>query len=153
MRIPGYGDSSISLWTGNKQVSYTRRLILLLSTSLEQTQLILILLTDYVWGVVDMIPETDFPDIRNKAAIHSTNGSCMIIPREGDVVRLYIQLSDADAREVLNAKGRIDKTRWTPQRLMAIAKRSLQPYTIEFPEEVKWWTLYISELWFEMMSG
>ena len=93
-----------------------------------------------------MIPETDFPDIRNKAAIHSTNGSCMIIPREGDVVRLYIQLSDADAREVLNAKGRIDKTRWTPQRLMAIAKRSLQPYTIEFPEEVKWWTLYISEL-------
>ncbi|KAL5492636.1 hypothetical protein ACEPAI_4083 [Sanghuangporus weigelae] len=100
--------------------------------------------TDYVWGVVDMIPETtDFPDIRNRVAIHSTNGSCMVIPREGDVVRLYIQLSDDDAREVLNAKGRIDKTRWTPQRLMAIAKRSLQPYTIEFPEEVNWWTLYI----------
>ncbi|OCB87643.1 hypothetical protein A7U60_g5169 [Sanghuangporus baumii] len=100
--------------------------------------------TDYVWGVVDMIPETtDFPDIRNRVAIHSTNGSCMVIPREGDVVRLYIQLSDDDAREVINAKGRIDKTRWTPQRLMAIAKRSFQPYTIEFPEEVNWWTLYI----------
>ncbi|KAL5476595.1 hypothetical protein ACEPAI_3275 [Sanghuangporus weigelae] len=100
--------------------------------------------TDYVWGVVDMIPKTtDFPDIRNRVAIHGTTGSCMVIPREGDVERLYIQLSDDDAREVLNAKGRIDKTRWTPQRLMAIAKRSLQPYTIEFPEEVNWWTLYI----------
>ncbi|EJC99951.1 uncharacterized protein FOMMEDRAFT_92013 [Fomitiporia mediterranea MF3/22] len=99
--------------------------------------------TDYVWGVVDMIPTTDFPDIRNKTAIHSKNGSCMIIPREGDIVRLYIQLSDEDAKEVLDAKGRIDKMRWTPQRLMAIAKRNLQPYTIEFPEDVEWWTLYI----------
>ena len=36
---------------------------------------------DYVWGVIDSIPETDFPDIRNKSAIHSSNGSCMVIPR------------------------------------------------------------------------
>lgn len=70
----------------------------------------------------------------------------MIIPREGDVVRLYIQLSDEDALEVRNAKGRIDKTKWTPQRLMAIAKRSFQPFSIDFPDEVEWWTLYISML-------
>jgi len=39
---------------------------------------------DFIWGVLDMVPsaETDFPDYRNKAAIHSDNGSCMIIPRE-----------------------------------------------------------------------
>ena len=43
--------------------------------------------TDYIWGVVDTIPETDFPDIRNRTAIHSDNGSCMVIPREGDTVR------------------------------------------------------------------
>ena len=92
-----------------------------------------------------MIPETNFPDIRNRTAIHSRNGSCMIIPREGDVVRLYLQLSDSDAKEVIDAKGRIDKTRWTPQRLMEIAKRNFKPYQIEFPDDVEWWTLYISE--------
>ena len=104
----------------------------------------LLLWLDYVWGVVDMIPTTNFPDIRNRTAIHSNTGSCMIIPREGDVVRLYIQLSDDDAREVINAKGRIDKTSWTPQRLMEIAKRSFSPFVIDFPDEVEWWTLYIS---------
>ncbi|KAG8688805.1 hypothetical protein FRC08_011252 [Ceratobasidium sp. 394] len=30
--------------------------------------------TDYVWGAVDTIPDTDFPDIRNRVAIHSDNG-------------------------------------------------------------------------------
>lgn len=94
---------------------------------------------------MDIIPQTDFPDIRNKTVIHSTQGSCMVIPREGDVVRLYIQLSDEDAKEVLDVKGRIDKTRWTPQRLLHIVQRILQPYTIEIPEEIEWWTLYISE--------
>ena len=69
----------------------------------------------------------------------------MIIPREGDVVRLYLQLSDGDAKEVIDAKGRIDKTRWTPQRLMEIAKKNFKPFKIEFPEDVEWWTLYISK--------
>lgn len=91
-----------------------------------------------------MIPKTDFPDIRNRCAIHSQNGSCMIIPREGDVVRLYLQLSSEDAKEVINMKGRIDLTKWSPQRLMEIAKRNFKPFTIEFPDEVQWWTLYIS---------
>lgn len=100
--------------------------------------------TDYVWGVMDMIPETNFPDIRNRTVIHSHNGSCMIIPREGDIVRLYLQLSDGDAKEVLDVQGRIDKTKWTPQRLMEVAKRTFKPYWIKFPDDIEWWTLYIS---------
>ncbi|THH12083.1 hypothetical protein EW145_g224 [Phellinidium pouzarii] len=99
--------------------------------------------TDYVWGVVDFIPITDFPDVRNKTAIHSNSGSCMIIPREGDIVRLYIQLSDEDAKEVHNAHGRIDKMRWTSQRLIDVARRSFKPYTIDVSGDVEWWTLYI----------
>ena len=50
--------------------------------------------TEYVWGVIDFTPDTDFPDIRNKCVIHSNNGTCMLIPREGDKVRLYIQLDN-----------------------------------------------------------
>ena len=39
--------------------------------------------TDYIWGVLDIVPITDFPDIRMRCAIHSANsGSVMVIPRE-----------------------------------------------------------------------
>ncbi|KAF8527308.1 FAD binding domain-containing protein [Gautieria morchelliformis] len=95
--------------------------------------------TDHIWGVVDTIPETNFPDIRNKTVIHSNNGSCMVIPREGDKVRLYLQLTEADV--VTN--GRVDKTKMDSLKLMAVAKKSMQPYTIDFPREIEWWTIYI----------
>lgn len=44
----------------------------------------------------------------------------MVIPREGDLVRLYSQLSDEDAQEVLNADGRVDMTKWGPERLLEV---------------------------------
>src|SRR3954471_5062751 len=48
--------------------------------------------TDESWGVMDVLAVTDFPDIRVKAAINSTNGNVLIIPREGGyLVRLYIE--------------------------------------------------------------
>ena len=72
--------------------------------------------TDYIWGVVDIVPETDFPDIRNRCANHSPNGSCMIIPREGDTVRLYLQLADKDV--VTN--GLVDKSKASPERLLEV---------------------------------
>ncbi|KAJ6504194.1 FAD binding domain-containing protein [Mycena vitilis] len=97
--------------------------------------------TDYVWGVVDMVPQTDFPDIRNKTAIHSENGSCMIIPREGDKVRLYIQLEGKDAVDA--SSGRIDKQRMGPHRLLEVARKSMHPYVFRTPEKFDWWTIYI----------
>jgi hypothetical protein len=97
---------------------------------------------DYIWGVVDMVPDTDFPDIRNRCAIHSNNGSCMIVPREGDKVRLYLQLTDS---EVLNTEtGRVDKNKMGPEKLMQVAKKSFYPYSIH-ASEFDWWTIYISE--------
>ena len=65
---------------------------------------------------MDTIPETNFPDIRNKCAIHSNNGSCLVIPREGERVRLYVQLNEADV--VTN--GRVDRTKIDPYKLMAV---------------------------------
>ena len=55
------------------------------------------------------MPSTNFPDIRNRTAIHSPNGSCMIIPREGDKVRLYIQLSEEDVEKDIET-GRLNKS-------------------------------------------
>ncbi|KAJ7068688.1 FAD binding domain-containing protein [Mycena amicta] len=97
--------------------------------------------TDYVWGVVDMVPETNFPDIRNKTAVHSENGSCMIIPREGDKVRIYIQLDGKDG--IVDASnGRIDKQRISPQKLLEVASKSFHPYVFKTPKTIDWWTLY-----------
>ncbi|KAI1791861.1 FAD binding domain-containing protein [Ganoderma leucocontextum] len=98
--------------------------------------------TDYIWGVVDMIPETDFPDIRNRTAVHSNNGSCMIIPREGDLVRLYIQLAD---RDVIDPDtGRVDKSKMGPEQLLNVAKKSFAPFQISNADgHFDWWTLYI----------
>ncbi|KAF8470314.1 FAD binding domain-containing protein [Russula ochroleuca] len=98
---------------------------------------------DFLWGVIDIIPseKTDFPDTRNKSAIHSVNGSCMIIPREGDKIRVYIQLSDTDA--VDPATGRIDLARYGPERLLEVAKTTFKPYTIDaVPDKIDWWTIY-----------
>jgi phenol 2-monooxygenase len=96
--------------------------------------------TDYIWGVVDMVPETNFPDIRNRTAIHSVNGSCMIIPREGDTVRLYTQLSDTD---VVGLSGRIDKSKMTPQKLLSVSRKIFHPFELRDPKEIEWWTIYI----------
>ena len=56
----------------------------------------------------------------------------MIIPREGDVVRLYLQLSDEDAKEVINNKGRIDRTKWGPERLLEVISFQTFPLTLSY---------------------
>ena len=68
----------------------------------------------------------------------------MIIPREGNKVRLYIQLSDKDAG--VNAEtGRVDKSKIGPEQLMNVARESFKPYKIEQVGDIDWWTVYISE--------
>ena len=73
--------------------------------------------------------------------MHSENGSCMVIPREGDLVRLYIQLSGED---VLGPDGRVDKTKMGPKKLLEVAQKSFKPYTIK-ADAFDWWTIYISK--------
>ncbi|KAJ8589550.1 hypothetical protein M405DRAFT_862066 [Rhizopogon salebrosus TDB-379] len=97
--------------------------------------------TEYIWGVVDIIADTDFPDVRNRSAIHSTSGSCMIIPREGDKVRFYIQLSGDDVLDPIT--GRVDKNKMSPQKLLEVARKILHPYKVHEPKMYDWWTIYI----------
>ncbi|TCD71733.1 hypothetical protein EIP91_005499 [Steccherinum ochraceum] len=98
--------------------------------------------TEYIWGVVDISPDSDMPDIRNKTAIHSPNGSCMIIPREDDKVRLYIQLSENDVEKDIET-GRVDKSKIGPQQLMQVAKKAFHPYRVNHVGEIEWWTIYV----------
>ena len=82
---------------------------------------------DFIWGVIDTVPTTDFPDIRRKTAIHSASeGSLLIIPREGDfLVRMYIEL------DKLNVHERVSERNITLDQLIAAAGRILRPYTLE----------------------
>jgi len=89
------------------------------------------------WGVMDVLAVTDFPDIRFKAVVHSTNGgNLLVIPREGGyLVRLYIELDKLDENE------RAANRDITIEQLIAAAQRILSPYTLEV-EEVAWWSVY-----------
>ncbi|KAK4207606.1 hypothetical protein QBC37DRAFT_92127 [Rhypophila decipiens] len=89
----------------------------------------------YVWGVMDGVVKTDFPDIKMKCTIHSQHGSIMVIPREDNMVRLYIQIAsstDADFHPRKTASA---------EEVQERAKRILEPYSIEW-ERVEWYSVY-----------
>ncbi|KPM44200.1 Phenol 2-monooxygenase [Neonectria ditissima] len=94
--------------------------------------------SDFIWGVMDIIPKTDFPDIRMRCAIHSAeNGSLMIIPRENKLVRLYIQLKEVTP----DASGRADRSKISPDLIFKAAQNIISPYTLNY-EYCDWWTAY-----------
>ncbi|KAI1213596.1 FAD binding domain-containing protein [Annulohypoxylon truncatum] len=89
----------------------------------------------HVWGVMDGVVKTDFPDIKMKCTIHSQHGSIMVIPREDNMVRLYIQIASST-----DADWSPRKTA-TAEEVQASAKRILDPYFIEW-ERVEWYSVY-----------
>lgn len=90
-----------------------------------------------VWGVMDVLAVTDFPDIRFKTLIQTaTAGNMLIIPREGGyLVRLYVEL------DALLAGARLERDRVTVEQLIAAARRIFRPYTLDV-KEVVWWSVY-----------
>lgn len=96
--------------------------------------------TDYIWGVLDMVPITDFPDIRMRCAIHSADaGSIMVIPRENKLVRLYIQLTTTE--RVGDEPARADRSKLSPRVILEAARRIMAPYTLSY-RKLDWWTAY-----------
>lgn len=91
----------------------------------------------HAWGVMDILPVTDFPDIRLKAAIQSADaGSILLIPREGgNLVRLYVDLGEVDDDNRDEVRGR------SAEQILKTANRVLQPYTLEVRETI-WWSVY-----------
>ncbi len=111
----------------------------------------------HVWGVMDGVVRTDFPDIKvrmgqgarreaqwtapaadvlqMKCTIHSRDGSIMVIPRENNMVRLYIQIASSTDPDWSPRKTA------TKEQVQALAKRILQPYSIDW-EHVEWYSVY-----------
>jgi len=90
-----------------------------------------------LWGVMDILAVTDFPDIRLKCAIQSaSNGSLLIIPREGGyMARMYIELD-----ELQNDERAADRN-VTAEILIEKAQSILSPYRLDV-KQVAWWSAY-----------
>jgi phenol 2-monooxygenase (NADPH) len=92
---------------------------------------------NHAWGVMDVLVDSNFPDIRFKSLIQSANeGTILIIPREGGyLVRLYVEL------DKLNLNERVSARNITIEQLIAAAQRIFNPYTLDV-KEVSWWSVY-----------
>ncbi len=92
---------------------------------------------NHAWGVMDVLVNTDFPDIRFKVLIQSASeGSLLIIPREGGyMVRIYVEMDKLAENE------RVAGRNITLEQLIAAAQRIFHPYTLEV-KEVPWWSVY-----------
>ena len=90
-----------------------------------------------LWGVMDVLAVSDFPDVRMKSLIQSDNkGTVLIIPREGGyLIRLYIELGK------LREGERVSDRQITSDDLISKAKEIFHPYAFDV-REVAWWSVY-----------
>ncbi|KAM5349675.1 hypothetical protein ACJ41O_006180 [Fusarium nematophilum] len=84
-----------------------------------------------VWGVLDGELDTDFPDIWSKTIIFSEeHGSVLIIPRERNMTRLYIEMKSS-----ISSKG------LAQDYVMQQARLVMAPYRVEWLS-VEWFGNY-----------
>ncbi|KAJ5567861.1 phenol monooxygenase [Penicillium hetheringtonii] len=110
---------------------------------------------NYILGVVDLVVETDVPDIRRRCAVHSPAGSVMVIPREristGEyITRLYVNIPGAVEEAALDADADLKKEmkgRRSEIELEGILKQAedvFKPYYFrpKRDDAVDWWAAY-----------
>ena len=92
---------------------------------------------NHAWGVMDVLVNTDFPDIRFKCLVQSAaNGSLLIIPREGGyMIRVYVEMDKLAENE------RVAGRNISLEQLIAAAQSIFYPYTFDV-KEVPWWSVY-----------
>lgn len=73
--------------------------------------------------------------VQMKCTIHSDAGSIMVIPRENNMVRLYIQIASSTDKDWNPRKSA------TTEDVQETAKKILKPYWIEW-ERVEWYSVY-----------
>ncbi|WP_404287454.1 FAD-dependent monooxygenase [Glutamicibacter arilaitensis] len=91
----------------------------------------------HAWGVMDIMLNTDFPDIQVKCSIQSHDaGNILLIPREGGyLVRVYVDLGELTAEDA----GAIRNT--PVEEIIATANRIVHPYTFDV-KSVAWFSVY-----------
>ncbi|PYH64223.1 putative phenol 2-monooxygenase [Aspergillus vadensis CBS 113365] len=92
--------------------------------------------TDHIWGVMDVVPITDFPDIRWPSSIDSPHGHLLVITREDNVVRFYVPLQEED--EITPS---FDRSAVTLDMLRERVKSIMSPFSFDF-KICHWWAAY-----------
>ena len=91
---------------------------------------------NHAWGVMDVLANTDFPDMHTKCAISSKHGSILHIPREGGhLVRMYIDLGEVPEDD----NHRVRET--TIEQIINRANAILTPYSLDV-KQVAWHSVY-----------
>lgn len=89
---------------------------------------------DSIWGVMDIFPRTDFPDIRKQVILQSKVGSMIIIPREGGSMnRFYMELPQGTVAKNVKLED-----------LQAATRQIFRPYQVDFADTF-WWSVYSIE--------
>ncbi|KAF2465103.1 FAD monooxygenase-like protein [Lindgomyces ingoldianus] len=90
---------------------------------------------DAIWGVLDGVLDTDFPDIWSKVIVHSEElGSILMIPRERNLTRLYIELKP-------DTKESTARERLTQEFVMKRAQEIMNPYSLQW-RSIEWFSRY-----------
>ncbi|PLN78147.1 2-polyprenyl-6-methoxyphenol hydroxylase [Aspergillus taichungensis] len=92
--------------------------------------------TEALWGVMDVIPITDFPDIRRGGFVATEAGTMLLVSRERQLTRFYVSLKDVD-EEASNRERSSVTLDMISKRVQAI----LSPYRFNY-EICDWWTAY-----------
>ncbi|EKG22104.1 Monooxygenase FAD-binding protein [Macrophomina phaseolina MS6] len=91
--------------------------------------------SDAIWGVLDGQIETNFPDLWSKAVIYSEEaGSVLIIPRERNLTRLYIELKP-------ESRGSTSRDELTQEFVMNRAQEIMDPFHLKW-KTVEWFGRY-----------
>jgi phenol 2-monooxygenase len=91
--------------------------------------------SESVWGVIDGVLDTNFPDLWSKVAVQSEElGSILIIPRERNLTRMYIELRWSSEEATL-------KERQTQELVQKRACEIMHPYRLNW-KSVEWFGRY-----------
>ncbi|KAK3399900.1 FAD binding domain-containing protein [Sordaria brevicollis] len=90
-------------------------------------------LTDSVFGVVDLVPKSNFPDLRRSCYLGASTGTILMMPRANKEVRLYVPVESGTSFS--------DPKDLTLERIIAAARDIFSPYTLEIGS-VSWWSAY-----------
>ncbi|CAK7201463.1 hypothetical protein SEUCBS139899_004167 [Sporothrix eucalyptigena] len=102
-----------------------------------------------VWGVLDGELDTDFPDIWSKTLVYQQDlGSILIIPRERNMTRLYIELKSGSSASSLGgsgsgsgATGKGDRRELGQEFVMQRAREIMAPFTVRW-KYIEWFGRY-----------
>lgn len=84
---------------------------------------------------MNLVPKTDFPDIRKVFVVHSSVGTVMGVPRENKLVRFYISMDGGNRHTSMDHKS------VTAENIVDAARAIFAPYTLD-AGRIPWWSAY-----------